>query len=163
MGGYRFRDLGAGDLSATAEYQFQTRYTTSIYLSGTTPGGSPGTAPLESREVRMTYLAPAMPCNFHKPFDYGAGLQYRFDRITSPNGAVSTHNDRAWFSVYGGYTYSLAGPLKPFLAVRYSTALARPSAPGSIGLGATPQSSWNQLARYLEGTQEWSLQAGIRF
>jgi len=112
----------------------------------------------EDTDFKISFFAPGIQWDSHRPFDYGIGVQYRFERLKFDDGE-SASNNRAWLNLHGGYTFRQVQTVKPFLALRLSAALSKTNPPGQLASNDDVKT----LAKYLEGDREVSLQLGVRF
>jgi hypothetical protein len=161
--GYRVLDFANdSNLSVTGEYQFQSRFKTTLSRSG---------AANQFTTMKTEFFAPGVQWNFQKAVDFGVGLQYRFTSIKGPvydaagdftGGTQSTTYDRPWIHAYVGHTFTDSGPVKPFMALRMATLVGSTSAP-KLASDLQNEGGQKRLMRALAPTWEVSLQAGVRF
>ena len=162
--GYTFKHFTGSDLSATAEYQFNSSAGFSAIGRGTSPGG--GSAVVNRNgKMEKSFFAPGIQWNFHPHIDLGLGLQYRFERLHAYDntGSTSTNNDRPWLNLYWGYTFKTEARVKPFVAFRSSFALSFTSSPGTVGEIFNTDGGEKRLMRSMAGDSEGNFQVGVRF
>lgn len=158
MVGYRAWDLGRSDVSITGEYQFRTSSdieTTNVNRAAAGYANGKTTQPF-----RAEFWAPGVQWNLHQAVDWGFGLQYRFARLKYED--VKDNNNRPWLSAYIGYTFKTRSPVKPYIGLRSSVALASSGKPDWNALGDGGNGD-KQLLRHMDGNQETSIQLGMRF
>ena len=156
--GYRFADFPASDLSVTAEHQFRKTFSSAIQARG------PLSPPDQSGQISKQTFSPGIQWNFHRTFDYGFGLQARFERLEATVGAwnPSTTYFRPWLNLYLGYTFQTGSRVRPTIGLRSSGALLTTEAPSLVRAGDDAPTR-KRLLRAMAGDGEASLQVGLRF
>jgi hypothetical protein len=157
LAGYSFLNLGQSDLSATAEYQLPTNFTTYVNASVL---GIGGTLPTTNK---MTSGALGAQINFHEPFDFGFGVQAKWERLSNSDLNTSTNYVRPWVMGYAGYTFDTGSQVKPFVALRGSAAVTKTNAPNAVDFLSDSSSSLRQWLRAADANYQLSLAAGVRF
>jgi hypothetical protein len=153
--GYKALDFGAGDLTATLEYQFPTQYTASAPAKG-----------LPDFSYRMEYLAPGVQWNHHvsDAFDLGLGAHLRWTNLKSAATGVNAQTRQPWLDAHARYTFQDAGTVRPFAGLRVARVLAStPGEPNLQGYARNPSGTLRQGMKRLDNIWEASIQAGIRF
>jgi len=162
LAGYSFLNLGQADLSATAEYQFSTNFRTTLDSSNI--GGN-----FLVTTNKMSSAAIGAQMNFHEPFDFGFGVQGKYEWLSNSNLSINgyrvpdTKYVRPWVMAYGGYTFDLGTDVKPFVALRGSAALTSTSQPSASDFVGNVNYSLQKWLKAADANYQISLAAGVRF
>lgn len=152
-------NVGDAQLGLTAAYRFKG--TSDLVMSG--PGLSDA-----SVNYRYEHADVGGRCLWRKPFDFGFGLQYRFEKVAvdpkGPGNSVSGNVTRPWIDAMAGYTFQASGAVKPFVALTVAAPLTSESKPTSIPVNdAQAQANQEQFVKSLAPRFEVALTVGMRF
>lgn len=152
-------NLGGAQAGLTAAYRFRA----SSDLTVSDPIFTEATA-----TYRYEHLAIGGRFLWHKPFDIGFGLQYRFEKLSlAPKGEGETWSAnlaRPWIEATAGYTFKQNAAVKPFVALSVALPLTSESMPTSIPMNeAQATANQEQFVKALAPRFELAVRVGLRF
>ncbi len=121
-----------------------------------------------SGDYRYEHMAIGGRLLWRTPFDFGVGLQCRFEKVVwVPKGEGETwsgHLARPWITAEAGYTFQQNPAVKPFAAISVALPLSSESQPTSPALTeAQALANQAQLVKASAPRFELALKAGLRF
>jgi hypothetical protein len=152
-------NLGEAQVGLTAAYRFKG----SSDLVVSVPGISEAAA-----NYRYEHLAIGGRYMWRKPFDFGIGLQCRFEKLAfEPKSAGTTWSAnlaRPWVEAMVGYTFPQNPSVKPFIAFSLAIPLTSESKPTNpANSDAQAKANQEQLVKSTAPGFEMALRAGLRF
>lgn len=151
----------SGDAQAGFTAAYRLRGSSDLVVSG--PGFSEPAA-----NYRYEHIALGGRYLWRKPFDFGFGLQYRFEKLALEPKAEgetwSANLARPWIEAVAGYTFKQSASYKPFIAFSVALPLTSESKPTSVPqTDAQAEANQEQFVKSVAPRFEMALRVGLRF